>query len=70
MSEENMDTYNIEKRVPLPRAHKYPWKDMEPGDSFTIDITENERNKRNALYASARYHKIKIATRITPPVKT
>lgn len=39
--------YRIESNIPLPvrkrgRASKYPFADMKPGDSFTVDVGREE----------------------------
>ena len=42
-----MSKYEIEKEFPIPefREHgsKYPWKDMEVGDSIKVDIYEKAK---------------------------
>lgn len=37
--------YEIEKNVPMPfkTAYKYPFENMEVGDSFTIQMESSER---------------------------
>lgn len=51
--------YEIEKGVPIPddprgRRGKYPFKDMEVGDSFFVSCDDEKRKKtvRNSIYAS------------------
>jgi len=43
----------VDKGVPIPEttAHlKYPWSDMEHGDSFEVECTEDTRDRvRNAI---------------------
>lgn len=45
--------FAIEKNIPQPkytggRKAKYPWKDMEVGDSFFVPCPEDERSKRRS----------------------
>lgn len=45
--------YQIEKNVPMPvmgYREKYPFNDMEPGDSFVIDAKQAAK-VRNAIYS-------------------
>lgn len=56
----------IVKGVPIPemlygRPDKYPWKDMEPGDSFVLPNYTADL-QRNVL-RSAHYKGIKVTTR-------
>lgn len=57
-----MTTYKIEKNVPLPagglNARKYPFGDMEIGDS--LFVTERTNSFRNAATAYGRAHGIKL----------
>lgn len=44
MSEDEGPRYKIEKGVPMPRPpQKYPWADMEVGDSFLAECAPGER---------------------------
>ena len=36
-------TYTIDKNVPRPERSKYPWDDMESGDSFFVPCPEDRR---------------------------
>jgi len=66
-----MDEFRIEKGVPLPGkggaggARKYPFPDMEVGDSFPIPQGLNERVGMAASQYGLRYH-IKLSVRKTP----
>ena len=49
-------TYQIDKDIPVPekKGNKYPWGDMEPGDSFSVGLAGTS-NLRMSLTSSARY---------------
>ena len=58
----------IEKGIPIgsQRANlqtKYPFKEMEIGDSFVVPKDELPKNGGCGLHNSARYVGVKIATR-------
>ena len=47
-----MIKYEIEKGIPIPEFHehgdKYPWKNMEVGDSIKVDIYEKAKMMSSA----------------------
>lgn len=46
-----MSKYQIEKNVRFPKrgdGYKYPWKEMEVGDSFTVPAEERARAANSA----------------------
>jgi len=59
-------SYKIDKKVPLPDFRggkvKYPFADMNPGDSFTVPDTE-KLAARQASYAFGRRNGTKFAAR-------
>lgn len=61
-------SYTIEKDIPLPehrgRPNKYPFPDMDVGDSFAVPLDEVS-SVRNAAYAWAFRHDWKLAVRKT-----
>lgn len=65
--------YKIEKGIPIPRdpfyreyAAKYPWRQMEVGDSFAIPIEEKERIRYAIVQARKRNPEYKFVTRTLP----
>jgi len=42
----------IEKGIAIPNTCKYPWKEMEVGDSFFVQ----DEKMRNSISATAIYH--------------
>jgi hypothetical protein len=57
-----MDTYKIEKGVPLPdtlRTPTYPFKEMEIGDSFFVE----SRSKKAGIHSTAKHYGITITIR-------
>lgn len=60
--------YEIEKGIPLPtntRNSKYPYKDMQVGDSFLIpahpeDVPQWLKSIRNSMFAAGKRHGIKL----------
>lgn len=40
----------IDKNIPIPESTKYPWKDMEVGDSFLAKV-----QSYTAMYQQAKY---------------
>ena len=46
--------YQIEKDVPMPRRGKYPFSEMEIGDSFSVPAEDRLRLASSASRASAR----------------
>ena len=69
-----MEEVKIDKDIPVPykqRVNKYPFKDMEVGDSFfiAVDIEESPRKKQQqfsglCVYYSKRFNK-KFLSRTT-----
>lgn len=64
-----MSQFKIEKSVPIPprsRASKYPFEQMEKGDSFVIPAADNKSltSARSSVYAAATKQKVKVATRV------
>ena len=60
-----MSDYKIEKNVPIPQGYvsrKYPFKEMEVGDSFVVE-EENYNRVRQAAYSYSHRHKIKLAVK-------
>ncbi|MBB4039134.1 hypothetical protein GGR34_000769 [Microvirga flocculans] len=58
-------TIKIEKGIPIPNAHRerrYPWGDMEVGDSIFIPNTTSERIAPTA-HDYGRRHKRKFSVR-------
>jgi hypothetical protein len=53
-------TFKIEKGVPPPKARghtkplKYPWDQMEVGESILVPITSQDQDERRRLYQTAR----------------
>lgn len=61
--------FKIEKNVPRPHynAHgKYPFKDMEVGDSFLINDNTKYQAVGNAASVFGKIHKRKFSIRKTP----
>ena len=60
-----MTEIKIDKNVPLPKLrsplNKYPWADMQVGDSFFIP--QDPATVRASLYSCTKWARIKIATR-------
>lgn len=59
--------FPIEKGVPPPtrlKYNRYPWKNMEIGDSFLIPL--GQKNKLPGLYTSAKNAGIVITVKRTP----
>jgi hypothetical protein len=64
--------YEIEKGIPLPtntRNSKYPYKDMQVGDSFLIpshpdDAADLLKRMRNSMFAAGKRHGIKLTAAI------
>jgi hypothetical protein len=53
-----MSEYTIEKNVQIPKMkghNKYPFGEMEPGDSFSFPV-EKTLSVRNSAYAYTRQH--------------
>lgn len=61
----------IEKGVPIPdkvptgRGRKYPWEEMEVGDSLFFDNKTEYEQARSASGAYARNHEVKFTSRMT-----
>lgn len=63
--------YNIEKKVPIPVFYdrgappKYPFRQMEIGDSFVVEGSDQERTRaQHAAHTFAQNHsKFKFTTR-------
>jgi len=61
--------FTIDKGIPMPRRgcgereRKYPFLEMEPGDSFLIPDGEVDRNQRQTCANSAAAYGKKIAVR-------
>lgn len=58
----------IDKGIDIPnpqkgRPGKYPWKLLEPGDSFVIK-SKRAKNYRGGVYAHALRYGIKVKTRL------
>jgi len=61
--------FEIEKNIPLPpptrspkarRRRKYPFYEMDIGDSFFVKCTKKDfKKKRNSIYASFRNYKMR-----------
>jgi hypothetical protein len=53
-------SFKIEKGVPPPKARghtkplKYPWNEMDVGDSILVDISAKDQDERRRLYQTAR----------------
>ena len=59
-------SYEIEKGVELtPRRSKYPFSDMEVGDSFLVDESGNHAAARNAATGYGQRHDMKFSSRTT-----
>lgn len=62
MKERTMNTkFKIEKNIPLKhgRSRKYPFGDMEVGDSFLVNIKNDPKNDRHNLSSTASYFGIR-----------
>jgi hypothetical protein len=60
-----MSEYKIEKNVPIPKGYvsrKYPFKEMEVGDSFAVE-EENYNRVRQAAYSYSFRNGIKLAVK-------
>lgn len=62
-------TYTVDKKVPIPKrfggkgaAVKYPWHELEVGDSFLVEGTEQRSVSSSAASFGSR-NKMKFATR-------
>lgn len=60
-----MKINKIQKNVPIPEVHskiKYPWPDMEVGDSVLIEAEKEEKlyNLKRKVGPSARYYGEKV----------
>lgn len=53
-----MEPFEIEKNVPMRGTCKYPWKEMEVGDSFVAS-----KHEAPGMYSAAAYQGIRIAVR-------
>jgi hypothetical protein len=55
--------YKIDKgkKIPQSRAsiRKFPWIDMEIGDSFDMPLEENSRQQNQSIHGSAAFHRKK-----------
>lgn len=63
-------TFEIEKGIPVSKPTgrngsppKYPWADMEVGDSFFIDEPSSKRSRNAMNYRNRRYPNTKFASR-------
>lgn len=50
----------IQKGIPIPRLayfprNKYPWADMEVGDSFVVSLSTHHTVYKASIYASKRF---------------
>lgn len=55
-----MSQFKIEKGIPLPEKTKYPFEDMEVGDSFFDDTSSEAKIRGAAGLASQHGHKFKV----------
>lgn len=62
-------SFKIEKGVPAPGRHhlnKYPFGEMDAGDSFLVNGGGKEENIINAAYQYGKVHNKKFSCRRTP----
>lgn len=63
-----MSEFEVEKGIPAPETRgkeaKYPWKEMEVGDSFLI--TEPPKYIRNMASQAGRVNGLKFSVRTLP----
>ena len=65
-----MNEYKIEQGVPIPdinagRKYKYPWYDLQAGDSFVVKPTDNVLAARVAALRYAKRHGMVFITRMS-----
>lgn len=61
--------YDIENNVPIPRlkqpAAKYPFRDLQVGQSFFVpDVAAREKSMRAQVYTAAKHLGVKFTTRV------
>jgi len=57
-----LDLLPVEKGVPIPRRknRKYPWQEMEKGDSFLVPCAISEIKHMESSVTSCRHHAQKV----------
>ena len=53
-----MTQYTIDKKIPIPeKQSKYPWREMEVGDSFFVEATDHDKGRlQKDLFNSSGYY--------------
>lgn len=60
------EDFIIEKNIPIPEKHapvKYPYRDMEVGDSFEVEVEDTIRKVYNRLASSSLIYGKKTGTK-------